>query len=616
MSKGIPDRERNSGSLSDLTAAVERLGDQRIARLFRSFGEENTAVARVSVLTFILAWVLFWCYGPQPILVADAWSVLPWAIGILSASVLWLLAIRLRLIPSGAWTDGAGLAANLLFITIFAQKAFYLLISANALLPFSSIAVAVRFGNRMFYACLALTLVILFTAGPPGYWVGRPAYAIYAVALTVALPVLIARILNALRYATLQSIRAREAQTRFIGTVSHELRTPLNSLTNCAVLIDPEHLKAEDRALLQAVTYNANALLHRVNDVLDIAAIDGGQLRLQVEPVRIGELMRAVYAICNVQADEKKVRFAMDVASGADVSVIGDAGRMEQALTNLVSNAVKFSPEGNVSLSVQCRDCGLRDMVELQFTVADTGIGVPVEKRGLIFEAFRQLDHGHGRTHDGVGLGLYIVRNISDIMNGELRVTDNPGGGSIFTWTLLLPLALDQSHSASASVLDALAIHRELFPRLRCVVFEDMPSNQLVIGRILEMAGHTATFYDRGENAISKIADARADLVFLDLHMPGVSGLDVLREAAHIRDVAPLPPIIVLTADVTKHAAEASFAAGVCDYLVKPISAAKLLSIIERLHPVIIGEGPPRTSKYIQAALAGHQNYHEGIRPL
>jgi len=587
--------KHNSGSLADLTAAVERLGDQQVARLFRSFGEENTAIARVGVLIFLLVWVSLWCYGPQPVLVADAWSVRLCAIAILAISIMWLLVMRSSFAPRGAYIDGAGLVANLVFITIFLQKAFFLLVSVSALLPFTSIAVAVRFGNRAFYGSLAIALVILFTAGPPDYWINRPAYAIYAVALTVALPVLIARILNALRYATLQSIRAREAQTRFIGTVSHELRTPLNSLTNCAVLIDPEHLKTEDRALLQAVTYNANALLHRVNDVLDIAALDGGQMRLQLEPVRIGELVRAVYAICNVQADEKKVRFAMRVANGADVTVIGDAGRMEQALTNLVSNALKFSPGGDVSLSVECRDCELPDLVELKFTVADTGIGIPAEKRDLIFEPFRQLEYGPRRTHDGVGLGLYIVRNISDLMNGELRVTDNPGGGSVFTWTLRLPFALNQSHTVDVSVLDALAVHRELFPRLRCVVFEDMPSNQLVIGRILELAGHTATFHDRGDNAISKIADARADLVFLDLHMPGVSGLDVLRDAAQKRDVRPLPPIVVLTADVTKHAAEASFAAGVCEYLVKPISAAKLLSIIERIHPAIIGEESSRT---------------------
>jgi signal transduction histidine kinase/AmiR/NasT family two-component response regulator len=586
MLKGIG-RWKNSDSLSDLIAAVERLGDQRVARLFRSFGEENTAVARVGVLTFVLVWVLAWCYGPQPILVADAWSVLPWAISILAVSVLWLLAIRAKLVPSGPWVDGVGLAANLIFITIFAQKAFYLLISANALLPFSSIAVAVRFGNRMFYACLALTLVILFTAGPSGYWIGRPAYAIYAVALTVALPMLIERILNALRYATLQSIRAREAQTRFIGTISHELRTPLNSLTNCAVLIDPETMKPEGRALLQAVTYNASALLHRVNDVLDIAALDGGQLRLQPESLRIDELVRTVHAICNVQADETKVRLVVEVANGADLAVIGDGGRMEQALTNLVSNAIKFSPGGEVALKVSGSALHSSDMVELTFVVADNGVGIPSDQKERVFEPFRQLDQGPGRAHGGVGLGLYIVRKISDLMGGRLRVDDNAGGGTVFTWSLRLPLSLEQTHAGVVSVLDSLAVHRHLFPSLRCVVFEDTPSNQLVIGRILELAGHSVTFYDRGDDAPAKIAAANADLVFLDLHMPGVSGLDVLRGLAVARTTGYVPPVVVLTADVTKNAAESSFAAGVMEYLVKPLSATKLLSVIERLHPAV-----------------------------
>jgi signal transduction histidine kinase/CheY-like chemotaxis protein len=597
------DRKANADSLTDFTAAVEQLGDERVTRLFRSFGEESTAVARVGVLTLILTWVLGWCYGLQPILVSDALSVLPWSIGILAVSVLWLLAIKLRMVPTGPRTDGIGLAANLVFITIFVQKAFFLLISVNALLPFTSIAVAVRFGNRAFYACLVLTLVILFAAGQPGYWIGRPAYAIYAVALTVALPILITRILNALRYATLQSIRAREAQTRFIGTVSHELRTPLNSLTSCAVLIDPEHLNAGDRALLQAVTYNANALLHRVNDVLDIAAIDGGQLRLQPEPVRISELMRTVHAICNVQADGKRVSFTMDVAQNADLTIVGDAGRMEQALTNLVSNALKFTFKGAVALSVERVDSGTSDIAELKFVIADTGIGIPLGKKEQIFEPFWQLEQGPDRIHDGVGLGLYIVRNISDLMNGELRVSDNPGGGSIFTWTLRLPLALDQqSHSAAISVLDALAVHRRLFPPMRCVVFEDTPSNQLVIGRILELAGHSAIFHSRGENAVANILDARADLIFLDLHMPGVSGLDVLREIAETRKVAPMPPVVVLTADVTKHAAETSYASGVSAYLVKPLSATKLLNAIERLHPAIPKES--RVSSFRSASRA------------
>jgi two-component system, sensor histidine kinase RpfC len=605
MLKGLG-RSKTSDSFSDLIAAVERLGDNRVARLFQAFGEEYTAIARVGVLTFALLWVLFWCYGPQPILVADAWSVLPWAIGTLAASAIWLAIVRWGLVRPGPWADGVGLVANLAFITIFAQKAFYLLISANALLPFSSIAVAVRFGNRAFYACLVVTLVILFTAGPPGYWIGRPAYAIYAVALTVALPILIARILNALRYATWQSIRAREAQTRFIATVSHELRTPLNSLTNCAVLIDPDKLSPADQTLLQAVTYNANALLHRVNDVLDIAAIDGGQLRLQPEPFRVGELARAVYAICSAGNDERNVRFSMHVDEAADVAVIGDAGRMEQALTNLVSNALKFTTHGSVTLSVARLESDAPEFAELRFAIADTGIGISQDSRDKIFEPFSQLAEGYARAYGGVGLGLYIVRNISDIMRGTLSVADNEGGGSIFTWTLRLPIAAHQAPRARIGVHDLIGKHRQRFRSLRCVVFEDTPSNQLVIGRILDMAGHTAIFHERGEDAHAKIVAAEADLVFLDLHMPGVSGLDVLRELEQQMDT--LPPIIVLTADATVYAAETAYASGVSQYLVKPLSANKLLGVIERLHPDVPDRPFPVVPNPFSVAIAALPN--------
>jgi two-component system, sensor histidine kinase RpfC len=399
-----------------------------------------------------------------------------------------------------------------------------------------------------------------------------------------------------LRYATSQSIRARDAQSRFIGTVSHEFRTPLNSLTNCALLIDPGRLVDEDQTLLRAVSYNAHALLHRVNNVLDFAAIDAGQLRLQPAPMQVNELMSAVYAVCNVQTTGK-IHLGIDVTKQADIVVVGDAGRMEQVLTNLVSNAVKFTAEGTVMLTVKRIESGMPDVANLQFEVADTGIGIPKDKQAEIFEPFRQLAQELDRAYGGVGLGLYVVRSISDLMDGKLQVDDNPGGGSVFTWTVRLPMAQNQSRTSGTSILDALAVHRATFRPLHCVVFEDTPSNQLILERMLELAGHTVTFHDRGEDAWVKIEQARADLVFLDLHMPGVSGLDVLHDIAQKREKKCTPALIVLTADVTESAAEALRAAGISEYLTKPLSATKLLSTIERLYPTLA-----RTSSFTPAS--------------
>ncbi len=135
---------------------------------------------------------------------------------------------------------------------------------------------------------------------------------------------------------------------------------------------------------------------------------------------------------------ETQAELSVNLESDADVSVIGDAGRMEQVLTNLVTNAIKFSPGGRVTLTAQRNPSEIADFVDLSFIVTDTGIGIPPEKREQIFEPFRQLEQGLGRSHEGVGLGLYIVKNISDLMYADLKVTDNPGGGTVFTWRVQL----------------------------------------------------------------------------------------------------------------------------------------------------------------------------------
>jgi CheY-like chemotaxis protein len=287
--------------------------------------------------------------------------------------------------------------------------------------------------------------------------------------------------------------------------------------------------------------------------------------------------------------------------SAADRSITDE---LKRALNVIGTRTLDhFIVGGNVALRVSGFPLEDSDLVELRFVVADNGVGIPAHQRERIFEPFRQLDQGPGRVHEGVGLGLYIVRKISDLMHGELRLADNPGGGTVFTWILRLPISPDQSHAEGVSALDSLAVHRELFPPLCCVVFEDMPSNQLVIGRILELAGHSVTFHDRGTDAMAKIAAADADLVFLDLHMPGTSGLEVSRDLARARTTRHVPPVVVLTADVTKRAAEASYASGVAEYLVKPLSATKLLGVIERLHPASEAPRPAPRQVHIGGAV-------------
>lgn len=254
---------------------------------------------------------------------------------------------------------------------------------------------------------------------------------------------------------------------------------------------------------------------------------------------------------------------------------MGDEGRIEQVISNLVINAIKFTPAGGtVDLLIDATL--VQERWSIAVTVTDTGIGVPDDQKAYIFTPFTQLSTGFSRAEGGVGLGLYIALSVSDAMGGSLTVSDNPTGGSIFRWIFELPGAAAGSNTLA--LRDALARHAQSVPSLHCLVFEDMDTNRLVIGNLLTRAGHRVSFQVDGTDTVQRIREAAPDLVFLDLHMPGTSGWDALREA---RDaMSALPPIIVLTADTRTDSMRDASAAGVAGYLPKPINAHELLALL------------------------------------
>ncbi|MBO9766940.1 MULTISPECIES: ATP-binding response regulator [Xanthomonas] len=558
-----------------LILAARQLRNDRLVRLFESFLEYRACVGRVIVQSIVTAWCLGWLYGPQPVLVADAHHVFPTAVGLCVLSVVWMLLVRRRVIAPSEWLDAMGFAMNLLFIGIQTYLAFILLMSLNAFLPFITIAAVARYGQRAIFPVLLSTFVLMLLTAPSGYWLSRPAYFVYAVALIIVLPLLVARIVLAMQEVALQALASRDAQSRFISTMSHELRTPLNAVINCAQLIETEQMPAQQRELLQSVTVNATALRHRVNEVLDVASIDGGRLQLHRKPLNLLDVVTTVKAVCADAASSKGVTLDVRVDSPQAPHVMGDEGRIEQVISNLVINAIKFTPAGGtVDLLIDATQ--VQERWSIAVTVTDTGIGVPDDQKAYIFTPFTQLSTGFSRVEGGVGLGLYIALSVSDAMGGSLTVSDNPAGGSIFRWIFELPGAAAGSNTLA--LRDALAQHAQNVPSLHCLVFEDMDTNRLVIGNLLTRAGHRVSFQVDGTDAVQRIREAAPDLVFLDLHMPGTSGWDALREA---RDaMSALPPIIVLTADTRTDSMRDASAAGVAGYLPKPINAHELLALL------------------------------------
>ncbi|NYI20833.1 signal transduction histidine kinase/ActR/RegA family two-component response regulator [Xanthomonas arboricola] len=561
-----------------LIPAARQLRNDRLVQLLESFLEYRACVGRVIVQTIVMLWCLGWLYGPQPVLVKDAHNVFLTAVLLWVVAVVWMVVVRSKRIAPGEWMDAFGFAMSLLFIGIQTSQAFILLMSLNAFLPFITIAAVARYGQRAMVPVLLSTFVLMLLTAPTGYWLSRPAYFVYAVALSMVLPFLVARIVIAMQEVALQALASRDAQSRFISTMNHELRTPLNAVINCAQLIDTQSMPADQRDLMQAVTVNATALRHRVNEVLDVASIDGGRLQLHSKPVSLLDVLTTVKAVCATAASTKGVSLGVRLEAAQPPHVLGDEGRIEQVISNLIINAIKFTPTGGaVELLVEATLAHERWTIEV--TVTDTGIGVPDDKKAYIFTPFTQLSTGFNRVEGGVGLGLYIALSVSDAMGGSLTVSDNPAGGSIFRWIFELPATAAEG-SRTLDLRDALAQHAQTVPSLHCLVFEDLDTNRLVIGNLLTRAGHRVSFHVDGTDAVQRIAQAAPDIVFLDLHMPGTSGWDALGQA---RDaIATLPPIIVLTADTRTDSMREASAAGVAGYLSKPINAHELLALLAR----------------------------------
>ncbi len=567
-----------------LSEVAERLRNPRIDRIVASFREHRVSLLRTVLLGLVVVWTAAWLHGPVPMAV-EAQRTLPVAIGLFVLSVFWMLGVRAGSLRQNVTLEAVGNAANFLMVAILLKSGFMLLISLAAVLPFLSVALGVRYSRKACAAGILASLTILAVVAPPGYWASRPAYALYALALVIVLPMTLYRMIDALREVSAEAIASREAQHRFISMMSHEMRTPLGTVIHAASLIDTAAMADDQRRLVALLSANANALLHRVNAVLDVASFAGGSFTLRHQAFTFDEVLATVGAVCRPQAAEKRIAFSLSRDPSVEGVFAGDPGRIEQVLSNLASNAVKFTPPGGV---VEVRVTLIegfsgRDPT-IACTVSDTGIGIPDHDKQRIFDPFHQLSVGESRRQEGVGLGLYIVRNVSEQMRGSLDVVDNPAGGSIFSWRFSLPRAAAGARSASETPLvDLLEDHRGRVASQRCLVVDDNAANREILGRILERAGHMPVFSADGDEALARLAREPFDLIFMDLHMPGSSGWDVLGRIEVARRTRAVPPIVMLSADSSHDAVRIAFKAGARAYLTKPIATQRLLDMIESI---------------------------------
>ncbi|MDH4480358.1 MAG: ATP-binding protein [Rhodoferax sp.] len=380
-----------------------------------------------------------------------------------------------------------------------------------------------------------------------------------------------------LQKAQQEAVSANLGKSLFLANMSHELRTPFNGVMGLLSLLKATPLSAEQSELVNIANDSAGHLLQLLNDILDMSALEQGKITLRMETLHLSGFLAQIETTFKPLAAQKNLHFEMQSTVEPDVWIAADPTRLRQILFNLISNAIKFTPCGQVVLRgrVYPAQSG-QPWMELQ--VQDTGIGMSEEALGKLFQRFYQADSGLSRQFSGIGLGLQISLSLARRMGGDITVESMPLQGS--TFTLRLPMIVRTPPDERVVPTVALVPPLTLNKATRILVAEDHAVNQKFMALMLERLGYDATFCDNGKAAVEAIAAAPYDLVFMDIHMPVMDGLTATRTIRAMPGPQSKVPIIALTADVLLEARSQAEAAGVNAFITKPVKQAELVSAI------------------------------------
>ncbi len=384
--------------------------------------------------------------------------------------------------------------------------------------------------------------------------------------------------------ATIIAEDAVKSKQQFLSNMSHEIRTPMNAIIGFTKVLLKTDLSIKQAEYLNAIKMSGDALIVLINDILDLAKVDAGKMTFEQNPFKLKASIASMLHLFEPKIEEKNLKLIKEYDKRIPDVLLGDPVRLHQIILNLVSNAVKFTSEGSITVSVNLLSED-EDKVKIQFSVKDTGIGIKPEKINGIFENFQQASSGTSRIYGGTGLGLAIVKQLIVPQGGSVSVASTLNEGSDFSFIL------DFQKTNATNTTDIEIMEQDTAKKnIRVLVVEDIALNQLLMKTLLDDFGFERDIASNGKIAIEKLAQNQYDIILMDLQMPEMNGFQA---TDHIRNVLKLDiPIIALTADVTTVDLAKCKAVGMNDYIAKPVDErllySKIMALFQKPTPAAI----------------------------